>query len=431
MPTCSQAKILTNLEGDMNKRIFKLSSGSDQPITTYHNSSNGNNTLTYQQLYQQSQYIQQEHAANPYLASHNHNHSHSHHNHGNHNLNHNHQHMQHNYDYELEMSNAQENLEAARFNSMLLKQDSNSSSFNNHKSSNQSQPVPLHHPKSASQNKYCDKFLRNFNLAEQRRLQAKRNSIEESNFIPYTTAAPAAHNECQYLPPQNLGSHNATNMSAVNQPILHKIPIIFGDLNPKRDSVPINFLYNSPLRTYHRCSMNQLKINTLRTQLKMNVGGSDGEEAAEDTSSNAGSNSSGGSNSFRNGHITTNHGSGHLQSNSKTNMMVSQDKSYLSLPEVKNMNNYLSSRRRSSTNSLASNGGGLSVPRRKSWDYNQFLPLRSKRNSIEDLRLAANANVINEYPSVNLTNQARRDSLKKYGSTHFGQPNSVNFNRVI
>ena len=374
MPTCSQAKILTNLEGDINKRFFKFSNASEASVKQ-------NNNINH---------------TNQFLPQMNQNH---------------HQPQLINYDYDFDTSNQE--VEVTRIS--CLKQDSTSSYNKSH----------LYQPKSANQNRYCNKFLRNFSMAEQRRLGSKRNSFDESSasnneYIQYSMANTVSNPQYNYAAVQTTSNPN-------QQPILHKIPIIFGDLNPKRDSVPINFLYNSPLRTNHRYSINQLKINSLRTSLKMNVG-SDGEEV-EDVSSNGGGSNSSGSNSFRN--------TATQQPINKTNQAVQTtgyDKSYISLPEVRNFNYYLS-RRRSSTNSIASGGasGGYQTNgmRRKSWDSNQCLPVRSKKNSIEDIKLyGSQTGICVEYMHVNFNQAARRDSLRKYGSTHFGHQHFGSFSKV-
>jgi hypothetical protein len=375
MPTCSQAKILTNLEGDTNKRFFKFSSPPNELATTNQPPIKYDTSTLFS--YQENQ--------------------------------------QHNY----------ENKKIP----MLKPIDNSASSF--------------YHPKSAapstSNHKYCDKFLRNFQMNNENFNQRRRVSLDEPVFNYENN-----HNHHR-LPHQAAKLRSASGVSTTVVPILHKIPIIFGDyMQPKRDSVPINFLYNSPLRSYHRYSINQLRINSLRNQLRMNQNnstknntmGSDGEEIDENNTSS--SNNSSGSNSYRN-------------NNADINKSSKNDKSYMSLPEVKHpvnsnnnkniyMNYYYLSRRKSSTNSLSaicgttnlsSSGGYSSQRRRTSWDFNQYLPINSRRNSIEDLKLYATShggglmlihddNENNHPQNFYMNNFARRDSLRKYGSAHFG-----------
>lgn len=376
MPTCSQAKILTNLEGDINKRLFKIEAPPTRSQSSYQHVNQNDTNYT-----------------DNYMAP---------------------------------GQVAEAAAEIARLR-LMRQQDEMPpppDMFRGSKSAG------VHHHR---QQAACDKFMRNFGEGQSRsRILSKRGSLDES-----------------YVP---TGPVNAQTIHQY-QPILHKIPIIFGDLNPKRDSVPINFLYNSSFRTFHRYSINQLKINSLRTQLRMagqNGGvGSDGEEVEDNISSNT---NSSGSNSYRNNNsVGFNPCSNINQINGYKMNIVGQaatnEKSYLSLPEMKRDQNAgphptlpapLAYKRGMSTHSLL----GL---RRKSWEYNQSNPngtplIRSKRNSIDDLKLytggggggggPSNPNVApfpfsQDYP-VNF-NQARRDSLKKYAASahlgnYFGQP---------
>lgn len=250
MPTCSQAKIITNLETDIHKRNYKFSS--QQQNENQQNILNGNfsdveitkiSVLGSESSRVYSQTLQS---------------------------------------YAKQASAKHESV----YSNPKLNQIRKNKSFNDYSTMKMIQ-------------EHQQLFMQG-NLARNSRFKPRRISIEE--------------------------------IDLQQQPSSRRHQISFGDCTSRKESVPVNFLYNSSYRTAGRNSIsnNQLKINSLRSELNIKMG-SDGEDYEENTSTCSDLNNS--------------------------------DKSSISLTE---------------------NLPKPVLTHRKSIDYTQFLPLRSKRNSIED-----------------------------------------------
>lgn len=222
MPTCSQAKIITNLESDINKRFFRLVS--ELP---------GGNIVDISPTSESNQ--QQQPRAS--------------------------------YDTNVETIE-------------LTKIDLNRRRISKHDCIGNKPPQPTI-------------------------IAAKQQ--QQQPIVVYTSSSTKASRRIsidEIIPPAQLqqsSNHRGSDVVANNFQLLrlHKVPIVFGDFNyaQRKDSVPLNFLYNSTARATNRNSLtnNQLKIGTLRSELNLSVArnpmmmmwGSDGEECEVESSSRA------------------------------------------------------------------------------------------------------------------------------------------------
>ena len=221
MPTCSQAKILTNLESGIQKRLFKLSSDNKESTTELH-SSRPLNT----------------------------------------------------YSNEYFFNKCQSNNEPGG----LFEFDSNTKSYEQHK------PFQVISKKlnklENSSLKYLDTCLKQehgsttniyTNFADTRK---HKTFADNSSFSK-------SHSHLNNLHNSYRGGRTTRRISVEELPVNHfeltsKRPL--PKINNGSSRVPANFLYNSAYRTSQILTVNQLKINNLRASLDLKETGSDGEQ---------------------------------------------------------------------------------------------------------------------------------------------------------
>ena len=202
MPTCSQAKIITNLESDISKRFYRLSS----------NEAIGKTSVNYN-----------EPETNIYTGE--------------------------------PISYQNSNVDSNQHTEILSGLNATNKASKNLK--HELLPMPVQ-TMQFSQRKKSDgsiQPLNQLNSSTRRKSQSRRISIDDFPIATsFLTESPK------------------------------RAQAILSDSACKKDSVPINFLYNSPYRT-HRNSLTiqQMKINSLRSSL--NLRNSDGEDDEENMSS--------------------------------------------------------------------------------------------------------------------------------------------------
>lgn len=307
MPTCSQAKIITNLETDIQKRLFALTNinenansninGSDhsEPDENYeyHNLQSHNLDLEITKLR-----LNQNEGHKSYSSYNRLNKVDNHRKYSQPNFTFNHNSMS---NLNIRKNKTYIELNSTKLNKLQLNQQLNTQLQQQQQQNSSTQITQL--PQMSFRNS-------NSNI-NSNRIRARRISIEE-------------------LPTANFESH-----------VPHKIPIVFGEYSTKKESVPVNFLYNSSYRnTKNSVTTNQIKISSLRNSLNLKNNGSDGEDEEEMIS-----------------------GSSDTSTSDKSSSASSPD----NLP-IK-----------------SSNKNSLFSQHRKSTDFTSILPLsKSKRNSLED-----------------------------------------------
>lgn len=275
MPTCSQAKIITNLESDIHKRFFKLSNDSSQNFQQQCGDPFLNNESN-ECFYSIANKVNQVECIE--LHTNNTTNHPSHPNHNNNSITYTSNNKSHN------QNQNQFYTEYCKSNSTLTK------------SANQP---------SRSTSYYTQNYLNQF-VNQQRK---------QKTFIDYLVPQTKAnyqyqqqHLQQQYASSAKLPSSSSNNrlknrrISIDELPVsqnfethlVNKIPILFGDFVAKKETVPINFLYNSPFRNQrHLMTVNQARINSLRTSLNLKASsGSDGEDGEEASSGISESNTS-------------------------------------------------------------------------------------------------------------------------------------------
>lgn len=233
MPTCSQAKIITNLESDIHKRFIKLSSKDCDSNNIFHNYETTYNDSN-ECFYSIGNKVNNIETNDPKF---------------------NEQKNQFCSDY-------------CKSNSTLTKSVNNQPKVNYYTQNYYNQFINQRKQKS-----FIDYIVPNNKATPQQQTSAKQSSRLKSRRISVDELPVGYNFESQ---------------------VANKIPILFNDFVAKKDSVPINFLYNSPFRSHkNSITVNQAKINSLRSSLNIKASsGSDGEDGEEISSGISESNNS-------------------------------------------------------------------------------------------------------------------------------------------
>jgi len=258
MPTCSQAKIITNLESDIHKRLFKLSNDSSQNFQQhcdpfFNNESN-------QCFYSIANKVNQVECIELHT------------NNTTNQPSQNHNSKPHNQFY----------AEYCKSTSTLTK------------SANQ-------HNRSTSY--YTQNYYNQFVNQQRKQKTFIDYQIPQAKANYYNQQYHLQQHQYSYSAKLSLSNRLKSRRISVDElPVSHnfeahlvnKIPILFGDFVAKKESVPINFLYNSPFRNQrHLMTVNQARINSLRTSLNLKASsGSDGDDGEEASSGISESNTS-------------------------------------------------------------------------------------------------------------------------------------------
>lgn len=243
MPTCSQAKIITNLESDIHKRFFRLAA---KECDSNNNFLNGEAYLAAQATDSTECFYSIGNKVN---------------------------HIEY-----IDLKNANQFCsDYCKSNSTLLLNNNNN--INTTKSSSNQLPKQV--------NYYSQSYYNQF----------VNQSRKQKSFIEYVNNSRSAKTAlaANRINSRRISVDEMPVSNNFEQQVSNKTPIIFGDFVAKRDTVPINFLYNSPFRNHrNNVTLNQAKINSLRSSLniKTSSGGSDGEDGEEASSGISETNSS-------------------------------------------------------------------------------------------------------------------------------------------
>jgi len=252
MPTCSQAKIITNLESDIHKRFIRLTNNSHHHQQQQQQQQQHNSNKEYDSNYQNSENTE---STDLFFSLANKANSHLHHHH---------------------ITDGIDNKQFCATKSAHLPKQTSYSQQNYYNQYIQqrrqksfvdsmipSSAIPMNKTQYLHQQQHLQSSAKGSTGGGgggvYNRIKSRRTSIDELPSV-------VTNQQTDY----SSGIINTTNA---------KTPIIFGDFVAKQN-VPVNFLYNSPFRTHRQSlTLNQARISSLRTSLNLKGAGSgsDGE----------------------------------------------------------------------------------------------------------------------------------------------------------